>query len=182
VQFNAQANATNTAVAASATTYALAHPKPTATLKPTQAPTDTAAPGATQTATLAVTATVAPTSTVVIAPTATTAPVVIPTATTAPVIQPTATTPPVIVPTNTPIPQGTCGAPSNPFGYTFCGGNYIYSPNANFCNYFSPCVSSFWTSTNGYVVQCINGVWSHSGGITQGCNKDGGQGKILYGP
>lgn len=74
-----------------------------------------------------------------------------------------------------------CGAPSNPWHYNFCGrGGVIYRPPANFCSYFVPCVSSFWTSANGYVVRCASGKWSHSGGVKGACNSNGGVSRILY--
>lgn len=75
----------------------------------------------------------------------------------------------------------TCGAPSNPWGYNFCGrGGYITSPAADFCTYFAPCVSTFWTATRGYVVQCVSGKWSHSGGVSGSCSSNGGVSRILY--
>lgn len=95
--------------------------------------------------------------------------------------------PPVLAPpTAVPPPpppaaaSGLCGAPSNPWGYNLCGrGGLITNPPGDFCSYFAPCVGSFWTSTNGYVVQCVNGRWSHSGGVRGVCNKDGGAGPAL---
>ena len=80
-----------------------------------------------------------------------------------------------------PPPADTCGAPSNPWGYNFCGrGSLISSPPANFCGYFSPCVSTFWTATKGYVVQCGSGKWSHSGGVSGACSSNGGVARSLY--
>src|SRR6202022_1431590 len=79
-----------------------------------------------------------------------------------------------------PPPPNTCGAPSNPWGYNFCGGNFIYSPPANFCSYFS-CIPSFWKSTNGYVEQCADGMFSHSGGRQGSCSYHGGNRQPLYG-
>lgn len=74
-----------------------------------------------------------------------------------------------------------CGAPSNPWGYNFCGrGSYITSPPSNFCVYFRPCVSTFWTATSGYVVQCVSGKWSHSGGVRGACSSNGGVSQPLY--
>src|SRR5260370_2026009 len=56
-----------------------------------------------------------------------------------------ATTPRPPPPTSPPAAD-TCGAPANPWGYNFCGrGALIYSPPADFCSYFSPCVSKIWT-------------------------------------
>jgi hypothetical protein len=90
---------------------------------------------------------------------------------------------PVATPPPPPPPPaaGTCGAPSNPWGYNFCGrGSYITNPPADFCSYFYPCVSTFWTATRGYVVECASGSWSHSGGVSGACSKNGGVARILY--
>lgn len=74
-----------------------------------------------------------------------------------------------------------CGAPANPWGYNFCGrGGPIYNPPSNFCVYFNPCVSTFWTATSGYVVQCVSGKWSHSGGVSGACSSNGGVARQLY--
>src|ERR1700737_410837 len=99
-------------------------------------------------------------------------PVATPTPTPAPVVATPAPAPPV---------ANTCGAPSNPWGYNFCGGNYISSPPSNFCSYFS-CIASFWKSTNGYVEQCAEGMYSHSGGRSGSCSSHGGNRQALYGP
>jgi len=103
----------------------------------------------------------------------------------------TPTPPPTALPTPPPTaapppppppPADTCGAPSNPWGYNFCGrGSLIYSPPSSFCTYFSPCVSTFWTATSGYVVQCASGSWSHSGGVSGACSRNGGVARVLYG-
>jgi hypothetical protein len=77
------------------------------------------------------------------------------------------------------VPQGACGAPANPWGYTFCGGSVITSPPANFCSAFA-CIASFWNQTNGYVVQCRDGLFSHSGGVRGSCSSHGGNGRTLY--
>jgi len=41
-------------------------------------------------------------------------------------------------------------------------------------------VSSFWTSTNGYVAECVSGKFSHSGGAKGECSQNGGMKQILY--
>jgi hypothetical protein len=87
------------------------------------------------------------------------------------------------VPT-TPAPPPTavslCGAPSNPWGYNFCGrGTTISSPPANFCNYFN-CIASFWNG-HGYVTECRDATFSKSGGISGSCSGHGGNGRTLYG-
>jgi hypothetical protein len=89
--------------------------------------------------------------------------------------------PPPPPPPPPPAAADTCGAPSNPWGYNFCGrGSLITSPPSNFCSYFSPCVSTFWTATSGYVVQCASGKWSHSGGVSGACSSNGGVARSLY--
>jgi hypothetical protein len=75
-------------------------------------------------------------------------------------------------------PKGLCGAPQNPFGYTFCSGSNITSPPDDFCSYFA-CIDNFWKSTNGYVVQCKDGMFSHSGGRQGVCSYHDGQGRAL---
>lgn len=74
--------------------------------------------------------------------------------------------------------SGACGAPSNPWGYNFCGGGTISSPPQAFCDYFS-CIRGFWESTNGYVVQCRDGLFSHSGGRSHACSSHGGVARPL---
>ena len=75
-----------------------------------------------------------------------------------------------------------CGAPDNPWHYNFClsnSGRYIYSPNAQFCGYFN-CIASFWRSTNGYVDECNDGTYSHSGGRSGACSYHGGEMRPLW--
>lgn len=88
--------------------------------------------------------------------------------------------PPPPPPPPPPVPN-TCGAPANPWGYNFCGGKLIYSPPSNFCAYFN-CIPSFWKSTNGYVDQCKDGTYSHSGGVQGACSYHGGELRPLYSP
>ncbi len=92
-----------------------------------------------------------------------------------------AAAPPAPVPPPPPPPPSTCGAPSNPWGYNFCGGNLIYSPPGTFCNYFN-CIPSFWKSTLGYVDECNDGTYSHSGGRQGACSYHGGEMRPLYSP
>lgn len=102
-----------------------------------------------------------------------------PTPTTKPTPRPTPK-PTVIVqrPTPTPVPIHT-GVNGNPWGYDFNPGNYIYNPNADFCSYFN-CIASFWQSTNGYVNECQDGSYSHSGGVRGDCSYHGGFLRPLY--
>jgi hypothetical protein len=55
----------------------------------------------------------------------------------------------------------------------------IQSPSSEFCTYF-PCIPSFWSSTNGYVEQCRDGLFSHSGGVRGSCSSHGGNNRPLY--
>ncbi len=85
---------------------------------------------------------------------------------------------------NQPIPSVPTSTPAtdvngNPWGYDFNPGNLIYDPDSGFCNYFS-CVSTFWQDTSGYVVECANGKYSHSGGVSGACSQDSGVSQILY--
>src|SRR6266487_2031843 len=81
-------------------------------------------------------------------------------------------------PTPTPAPQPTqaqtTGVNGNPWGYNFQVGNLIYNPPSNFCAYFN-CIKSFWESTNGYVDECNDGMYSHSGGVSGACSRHGGE-------
>lgn len=75
----------------------------------------------------------------------------------------------------------TCGAPANPWGYNFCGrGSFIGSPPADFCDYFD-CIASFWENTRGYVMQCEDHTYSHSGGRSGSCSHHGGNYRALTG-
>lgn len=100
---------------------------------------------------------------------------------------PPATAKPIPPPTQAPPPPPTqapvdlCGAPGNPWNYNFCGGNVIKSPPANFCDYFN-CIPSFWKSALGYVDQCVDGTYSHSGGRSGACSSHGGERRPLYSP
>jgi hypothetical protein len=71
------------------------------------------------------------------------------------------------------------GVNGNPWGYDFAPGNRIYNPPATFCNYFA-CVSSFWTSANGYVAECYSGKYTHSDGVSGACSRNGGVLRPLY--
>jgi hypothetical protein len=83
-------------------------------------------------------------------------------------------------PTAPPVRPGVNG---NPWGYDFnaTGGSLIYQPNPSFCDsgYFT-CVSTFWKDTNGYVSACGDGKFTHSGGVSGECSRNGGKGQILY--
>jgi hypothetical protein len=118
------------------------------------------------------------------APTPTPSQVVLPTRSTAVSTQvpPTPPPPPPPPPAQPPpaAPQNLCGAPANAWGYTMCNtGTLVYNPPANFCNVFS-CIQSFWKFTNGYVVRCQDGRFSHSGGRQGACSDHRGVEAPLY--
>ncbi len=80
-----------------------------------------------------------------------------------------------------------CGAPSNPYGYTFCsdaGGTTITNPPSDFCSNL-PCIGSapdhdtFWAG-RGHVIECQDGDFSKSGGIQGSCSSHGGNNRTLY--
>ena len=77
-----------------------------------------------------------------------------------------------------PEPLPPCGVFGNPWCYTFEGGSYISRPPADFCLYFD-CISSFW-SGSGYVIECRDGWFSKSGGISGSCSYHGGNWRYLY--
>jgi hypothetical protein len=111
------------------------------------------------------------TATLVVTPTATASPIPSPTP------SPTAT--PTPVPTKPPTPTNPpCANPCNPWGYNFSRGNRIYSPPGNFCDYFD-CISNFWNG-RGYVMQCKDGRFAKSGGISGSCSRHGGNWRPLY--
>lgn len=148
-------------------------------------PTATAAP--TQIVKIA---TSRPTSTPRLTPTATARPTPTPTATPAPTPTPTPVPTQAPAPTQAPVPTQapaptqapppSTGVNGNPWGYDFTPGNLIYNPPADFCGAYFSCVSTFWSRTNGYVVECVNGLYSHSGGVSGACSRDGGIANILY--
>ncbi|WP_236023008.1 hypothetical protein [Dictyobacter formicarum] len=162
---------------------AVASPANTSTTKVTQNSV------VTTTATHAVvkpTPTVQPTATPTPKPTPTPSPTPTPTPTPTPVPTqaPQPTQPPVPQPTQPPAPQPTqppvvTGVNGNPWGYDFNPGNYIYNPPANFCAYFA-CVGDFWSKTRGYVEECQDDTFSHSGGIRGSCSYHGGNLRPLY--
>jgi hypothetical protein len=75
-----------------------------------------------------------------------------------------------------------CGAPLNPWCFSLNGGgSLIYRPPADLCFYID-CITTFWSSTNGYVIQCADGEFSHSGGVSGSCSSHGGNGRPLFRP
>lgn len=88
---------------------------------------------------------------------------------------PTAT--PTVVPTATATPKP-CASPCNPWGYNFSKGSYIYDPPSDFCSYFD-CIDNFWNG-RGYVMECQDGMYSKSGGISGSCSHHSGNLRPLY--
>lgn len=112
------------------------------------------------------------------APPTTAAPASVPAAPAAPKTQapPPAPAP---APTTAAAKPSLCGAPSNPFGYNFCGrGGYIYSPDSTVCSYFD-CIANFGNGT-GYMVECLDGTYSMSGGRRGACSYHGGVSRPVY--
>jgi hypothetical protein len=76
-------------------------------------------------------------------------------------------------------PPPKLGVFGNPYGFDFKSGSKIYDPPGDICSYVD-CIASFWDSTNGYVVQCVDGTFSHSGGRPGVCFRHGGYRRTLY--
>jgi hypothetical protein len=75
-----------------------------------------------------------------------------------------------------------CGSPLNPWCFSVAsGGSLIYSPPSDLCSWID-CIPSFWDSTNGYVIQCADGEFSHSGGVSGSCSSHGGNWRPLNRP
>lgn len=71
-----------------------------------------------------------------------------------------------------------CGAPPNPFQYTFCGGQYVFWPNFDVCRYFR-CADDFWND-HGYLVVCADGKVTRTGGDRSSCTEHGGYRHTVY--
>ncbi|WP_229399585.1 hypothetical protein [Micromonospora okii] len=67
----------------------------------------------------------------------------------------------------TPTRDRLCGAPTNPFGYDYCGGSRIRTPDVRVCDFFD-CGQDFWAG-RGYLVQCRDGSVSLTGGRAGVC-------------
>jgi hypothetical protein len=134
--------------------------------------TDSTTPTATQIAQNHIVPTSAPRATA--KPTATPTPTPIPPTPTPEQVQPTS------VPTQAPAPTcdmyeagGVC------YDTNSAGGSPVTVTPAGFCSAY-PCVTDFSTANRGYIVECGNGKWSHSGGITGVCSRDGNVAATLY--
>ena len=53
-------------------------------------------------------------------------------------------------------------------------GSYSHADDSGFCSSHQ-CIANF-PNGNGYVVQCVDGEWSHSGGLSGACSHHGGEG------
>jgi hypothetical protein len=102
-----------------------------------------------------------------------------------PAAKPTPTKPKASPTTHKPSPTPTkkptvdlCGAPKNPWNYTFCGGSTITNPPSDFCSYFE-CIDNF-PNGKGYVIQCQDGMFSKSGGRSGSCSHHGGNRQTLF--
>jgi hypothetical protein len=93
--------------------------------------------------------------------------------------------PPTPAPTAVPQPPGqvaSCGAPANPWGYTFCGGNLIRATPRDFCSIF-PCVAHFWDQSKAdYVAECYDGSYAQDTHGNGSCLPHGGEMRPLYRP
>ncbi|MFI9643698.1 hypothetical protein ACIG87_27200 [Micromonospora sp. NPDC051925] len=60
-----------------------------------------------------------------------------------------------------------CGAPANPMGYDYCGGERVRKPDHRVCDWFD-CAPQFWAQ-RGYLVLCRDGSVSLTGGRPKPC-------------
>ncbi|MER7889255.1 hypothetical protein ABTX15_05470 [Micromonospora sp. NPDC094482] len=81
-------------------------------------------------------------------------------------------------PSPTPSAEQRCGAPANPMGYDFCGGNRIRKPAVEICDHFD-CAQEFWAG-RGYLVQCRDGVLSLTGGRRDACAEHRGVRRTVW--
>jgi hypothetical protein len=73
----------------------------------------------------------------------------------------------------------TCSNPDcNPWGFNFQRGKHIFHPPAGFCAVFT-CIRYFWHG-KGYVVECRDAQYSHSGGRRGACSFHHGEWRALY--
>jgi hypothetical protein len=151
---------------------------------PTSSPASAVTPSPLSTATPIVTA--SPSITPSPSPTPATTPSAVAFVATAIPTQRPATPAPTAPPTPKPAPptvapaKNLCGAPANPWDYSFCAGSFITAPPANFCNYFN-CIASFWNG-RGYVMECSDTTYGKSGGISGSCSQHGGNFRALRAP
>lgn len=93
--------------------------------------------------------------------------------------RPATTHAPATSPPRTTIQRSLCGAPSNPYGYNFCGrGGYVTNPPQDICSYFN-CIPNFWNGV-GYMEECHDATYSMSGGRRGACSYHGGELRPVY--
>lgn len=63
---------------------------------------------------------------------------------------------------------------------SFQRGRLLFDPPTTFCSSFT-CIAGFWQNTGGYVSECKDGRYSHSGGRPGDCSHHGGVLRPLYG-
>jgi len=81
---------------------------------------------------------------------------------------------------STPTPGAHCIAVNhNPWCDNFQPGHLLNRPPTAFCTYFK-CISGFWKNTRGYVDECKDGTYSHSGGRSGDCAHHKGPWRPLY--
>ena len=68
----------------------------------------------------------------------------------------------------------------NPWDFNFDFGDLIYEAPDDFCVYFN-CIDNF-DYGNGYVIQCRDHMFSHSGGRQGSCSYHGGNYRALFDP
>lgn len=97
-------------------------------------------------------------------------------------VEPSRTPAPTPSPPASPTPTSPdrCGAPENPFGYTYCDGSLILEPAADVCRYFD-CVDGFWAG-QGPLVRCGDGTVGLVGGRYGSCPDRTGRKQPVYGP
>jgi hypothetical protein len=67
--------------------------------------------------------------------------------------------------------------PSTPSGSIEGPGSYSHATDTQFCQTHT-CIANFQNG-NGYIVQCVDGEWSHSGGLQGACSYHGGEAGLL---
>lgn len=76
------------------------------------------------------------------------------------------------------VPADRCGAPENPYGYTYCGGVLVHDPAPDICRWFT-CVDGFWQG-RGYLTVCEDGRLGMVGGRTGSCPERAGRKEPVY--
>jgi hypothetical protein len=96
------------------------------------------------------------------------------------VVVPQVVVPPIQPPAPPAQQPNLCGAPSNPYGYNYCGrGANVSNPPGDVCTYFM-CIANF-SNGRGYMEECRDGTVSKSGGIQGSCSKHGGDQRAITG-